>query len=1085
MPGDYSRFTDDPKKRFSRVLFEQGRVIQDADLDEMVEILTRRDRLHALDIMGRFAVPRIPTQNGFAITPNGAGDLKIGAGHAYIDGILAEALPSDDLTYLKQPFFPDPPALNKVPGGAGLVYLDVWDREITTLEDPTLPDAALGGVDTSTRTQTVWQVRVKDNANCGSDLDKLFPPSAGRLTVKLDVPPDPPDPCLLPESGGLRDVENRFYRVVMHEDGTSGRFKFARDPVATRITSIPTTAGKTTIEVERIGLDSVLRFSPGDWVEITNDFAVLRGEPGFMALIETVDEGPRHIGLDRHVPAVWNKPDFPPYLIRWDQRAGNGVTLDIDGLITATGAFQPLEAGIQVQIKLDPATGDFHCNDTWRFPTRVATQTAGPLTDAPPRSDVHHYCPLSTVSGLGGTPVIGGDCRTLWPPDAGVGDDCECTVCVSADEHNSGKKTIQAAIAIAMKKGGGKVCLKPGIYMVQETIKIQDSKSLSLTGHGNAQLAFAGKGPVILIERCSDVTVEELYIFRAPLEFDNTPGVGIEIANCLLDTTVQDCVINMFALLRTGTAFLPGIGISLTGTVVTPHIVRNVIVAGLGIGNVPDQKAPYVFFTGGDVRENLMVCGVSGISITGLGLAMDIKQNWIIAGTMGIALFGVAYPGGTITIDGNNIYTSGAGISFTTAITTVVNNSITSLAPPDPKTEETTALRSLASGILVGSPFRALAPEHVKILSNRIAFFRGNGIYFTGFVGSAMVKQNSIFVIGGGAIVNASKAEIKRLSVENNDIGLAGLVPDLELLPAAGVYLVGAGDFEIADNNIFGVLPPASFPAHGIYLAAPMRARIFGNSIGNVRPTFGNPTTAVFTNSEDFSRHSFASGNFPSVGIEIAGGYGMAHVTNNNIVSRQSDDPAGPPGGRWEALRIGTNFVTTTWLTIPVSLFANTLNVASVARGAGATDSIVGGTGTAAPALGGWMYLNIFTFGGQASLVLSSDQALLVRGNIMQAIGSGTLPLVEISTTGTTTFGENDCRAKTKGANDLRPNTGVILSSETAIVEGNHVLGATVNGMLITATEPFWTVLGNIVERGITVNTHPLTGVWLDANRQF
>ncbi|HSY48939.1 MAG TPA: DUF6519 domain-containing protein [Thermoanaerobaculia bacterium] len=1066
MPGDYSRFTDDLKKRFSRVLFQQGRVIQDADLDEMVEILTRRDRLHMLDVVGPFAVPRTTT-TGFAISANGPGDLNIGQGRAYVDGIVAEALADDNLTYLKQPFYPNPPTLDSVISGGGLVYLDVWDREITALEDPSLPDPALGGVDTSTRTLTVWQVKVIGNADCGSDLNSLIPPSAARLSVKLDVPPDPPDPCLLPESGGLRDVENRFYRVEIHGGGTTAKFKFARDPVATRITNIPTAAGKTTIEVERIGLDSVLRFSPGDWVELTNDLLVLRGEPGVMALIETVDEGPRHISLDRNVAAL-NNPDFPSRLIRCDQRAGGGVTLDGDGLITATGAFQPLEAGIEVQITLDPSGGTFHNGDTWYFPTRVATQTAGPLNNAPPRSVIHHYCPLSTVSGLsgGGTaPVIGSDCRTLWPPEPGVGDDCECTVCVSADEHNSGKKTIQDAIAQAKAKGGGKVCLKPGFYFVAATIEIQQALSLSLTGHGFAVLLFFGTGPVIHIENSVDVTVEELYILRLASEGTDVEGVGIEIANCLLDTTVQDCIITMIPSPQPNAPGVApqGIGIGLTGLVQMPNIVRNVITAGTGIGNVPNLKLPYVYLAGGDVRENLMLCGSSGINIKGLGMTMDVKQNWIVAGIMGIGLIGVAYPGGAINIDGNNIYSSGAGIMFTTALTTVVNNSITGLVLPgaDAAAKESAALRVNASGIVAGFPSRALAPEHVKILGNRIAFFRGNGIYFTGFVGSAMVKQNSIFVIGGGAVVTSGKAQVDRLSVVNNDIGLIGIAPDAELLPAAGVYIIGAGDFEIADNNIFGVAPSAEFSAHGVFLFGPTRARVFGNSIGGVRPSVVK---------------------IGSAGIEIAGAYGMVHVANNNIVWRQTDDPNAPLGGRWIGLRIGTNFDFTNVFTIPIQIL-ETFNLVFSPNLAASPADATSRTANTGSTFGGWMYIN-FAFGATgATQFFSSEQALLVRGNIIQAIGSMSLPLVEIFTTGTTTFGENDCRALISAPNDLRPRPGLVLSSETAIVEGNHVLGC-LTGMQINATDPMWTVLGNIVEHGITVNGAVLTGVWSDANRQ-
>ena len=43
-----------------------------------------------------------------------------------------------------------------------LVYLDVWQREVTHLERPELVEIAVG-VETSSRLQTVWQVRVLGN----------------------------------------------------------------------------------------------------------------------------------------------------------------------------------------------------------------------------------------------------------------------------------------------------------------------------------------------------------------------------------------------------------------------------------------------------------------------------------------------------------------------------------------------------------------------------------------------------------------------------------------------------------------------------------------------------------------------------------------------------------------------------------------------------------------------------------------------------------------------------------------------------------------------------------------------------------
>ncbi len=44
--------------------------------------------------------------------------------------------------------------------GAYLAVLDVWERIVDPLEDPSLLEVALGGVDTAARTKTVWQVRL-------------------------------------------------------------------------------------------------------------------------------------------------------------------------------------------------------------------------------------------------------------------------------------------------------------------------------------------------------------------------------------------------------------------------------------------------------------------------------------------------------------------------------------------------------------------------------------------------------------------------------------------------------------------------------------------------------------------------------------------------------------------------------------------------------------------------------------------------------------------------------------------------------------------------------------------------------------
>src|SRR5207253_1963155 len=98
----------------------------------------------------------------------------IGRGRLYVDGLLAEnhgaesADPAkrsfddlmsegrftDPIGYAAQLYLHNPPALPTA--GRHLVYLDVWDREVTHLEQSDLVESAVG-VETSSRVQTVWQ----------------------------------------------------------------------------------------------------------------------------------------------------------------------------------------------------------------------------------------------------------------------------------------------------------------------------------------------------------------------------------------------------------------------------------------------------------------------------------------------------------------------------------------------------------------------------------------------------------------------------------------------------------------------------------------------------------------------------------------------------------------------------------------------------------------------------------------------------------------------------------------------------------------------------------------------------------------
>src|SRR6266404_5540888 len=183
MGADFSKVRFDPLLDYAGVELQQGRVLLDADANELMAVADRRLRALASDTLGRATVSST-TPDAFKITV-AAGALLIGNGRLYVDGLLAENHGAtstdpakrvfDDLLgessfaepirYDTQPYLPDAPPL---PGaGHHLVYLDVWDREVTHLEQPDLIDTALG-VDATSRVQTVWQVRaLADDAGAG------------------------------------------------------------------------------------------------------------------------------------------------------------------------------------------------------------------------------------------------------------------------------------------------------------------------------------------------------------------------------------------------------------------------------------------------------------------------------------------------------------------------------------------------------------------------------------------------------------------------------------------------------------------------------------------------------------------------------------------------------------------------------------------------------------------------------------------------------------------------------------------------------------------------------------------------------
>jgi hypothetical protein len=454
MGGDYSRTRFDPRANYHGVRLQQGRVLLDADFNESVESNDRRLQANIVDLVspgpdpgiaGVAVVPR-QTPTGFRISIDEKHGLTIGCGRMYVDGLLAEnhgnclgwdpvlavVCGTEDVVYADQPYLPGVIHLAGLrpdhDGRRFLVYLEVWQREVTAVEDPNLIDPAIG-TETSARMQTVWQVRILpdvgekvDCATPDSDLSgwlETIEPSGGRLTTALAAPVQATDSVAVPSNEGYTGLEDHLYRVEIHDGGGIGTatFKWSRDnaSVAARVVEV---VSQNRLRLQSVRGESALPFDTGDWIEILDDWRELSGEGGDPARrrgeIRKVDDADTGVlVLDQDLPQEWWAL-IPEQLAlrhmrvrRWDQKDKRGVIP-----VPAQGAPVPLENGIQVEFSLASGGGRFHSGDYWTFVARTEGASVEELHQAPPRGVHHHLARLAVVNPKTRDTI---DCRRFWP----------------------------------------------------------------------------------------------------------------------------------------------------------------------------------------------------------------------------------------------------------------------------------------------------------------------------------------------------------------------------------------------------------------------------------------------------------------------------------------------------------------------------------------------------------------------------------------------------------------------------------------------------------------------------------------------
>lgn len=440
MGTDISRNSFRPEMHYTSVRLQQGRVQLDADFNEQTDILNHQEQSSNIDTLGGDGVPL--GSRGFRIEPvNNGTELQIQAGRLYLDGLLVQN--ELDVSYSQQPHLPE--ILLPDEDGVYLAFLEIRQRSISAIDDPLIRESALN-LETAAREQLIWQVQLcrtgepqdrgsYNSRSTGPAWEELNQRFHGRLRARSQ-PGEAVNPCEPGVRGGYSLPENKLYRIEIHEGGTAGiaTFKWSRDNAALVTEWLGQEEDR--LMVRKIGRDRVLQFTPGAWVEITDERLELKRLPGVFVRIVSVEGESLTVDIDRanYAPATLIElglvpEDLPRLDISDFNRGARKIRLwDVPGgtgtLPTPiAGEWMEVEASIEIQF--DPAGGDpnreYQTGDYWLMPARAAGRNIewpcenGVPVASPPTGPRTRFARLAFLQRENGVWENFADCRRIFP----------------------------------------------------------------------------------------------------------------------------------------------------------------------------------------------------------------------------------------------------------------------------------------------------------------------------------------------------------------------------------------------------------------------------------------------------------------------------------------------------------------------------------------------------------------------------------------------------------------------------------------------------------------------------------------------
>ncbi len=404
MKTQISRNTFKSGQRYSGVYQQQGRMLTDADWNELMDVMKTRVDEAIRDAIGSGA----PRDRGLAVLDS----FRLQPGHLYVEGIHAELPGTAALDFADQPDFSEAQTLPLSGGSAPagyVLYADVWERAVLALEDGELLDPGLHGADTCTRSRTMLQVKW-----CPAGVDPADPavnPPHGNAPLTLALwrstaAADPCDPCATEAALDAR-VGNYLFRAEVHD------WKRNADGSGKLVLKWSSENGAEQHKTGQLPMD----FDQGDWiyeffniaceenlgVHLAKPFSYSRGQ-----LLETY-------------PAV--APMGHPWVRRWDgycilTRSSGGVwalTKGFDkGVALSIGLGDEAHGHVAVgaalelnlmsmALALELGSHAFVAGDYWLAAVREAVHQPGDilLDAAAPQGVVHHYLWLADVDASG------------------------------------------------------------------------------------------------------------------------------------------------------------------------------------------------------------------------------------------------------------------------------------------------------------------------------------------------------------------------------------------------------------------------------------------------------------------------------------------------------------------------------------------------------------------------------------------------------------------------------------------------------------------------------------------------------------